>query len=111
MATLIVWIKNLFTNKKIGCILAVFAKKAAAAAVKQIMDPENQRKAYELVKKLITRKDMTSKEKAEVFSLQMLDWSQTYARNLSDSSINCLREMALAAAKAEEQIRSKNTRK
>ena len=41
MATLIVWIKNLFTNKKIGCILAVFAKKAAAAAVKQIMDPEN----------------------------------------------------------------------
>lgn len=41
MATIWAWIKGLFTAKKIGCILAIFAKHAASVMVKEIMDPEN----------------------------------------------------------------------
>lgn len=39
--TILAWIKGLFTAKKIGVILAIFAKKAANVMIKEIMDPEN----------------------------------------------------------------------
>jgi len=33
----------------------------------------------------------------------MLDWAKTFNKTLTDSAINCLRELAVAAVKAEEQ--------
>lgn len=101
MATIWAWIKGLFTAKKIGCILAIFAKHAASVMVKEIMNPENQKKAYEFVKELRARTDLTNREKAEIFNLKMLDWAKRLGKKLSDNMINCLREMAVAAMKAE----------
>lgn len=40
-ATIWAWIKSLFTAKKLGIILAIFAKKAASIMIKEIMDPIN----------------------------------------------------------------------
>lgn len=102
MAAIWTWIKGLFTAKKIGCILAIFAKHAAKVVVKEIMDPENQQKAYEFVKQLRLRTDLSNREKAEIFNLQMLDWAQRLGKKLSDSMVNCLRELAVSALKAEE---------
>ena len=96
------WIKGLFTAKKLGIILAIFAKKAASVMIKEIMDPVNQQKAYDFVKELRAREDMTNSEKAKMFNKQMLDWAKKVGKKLSDSMINCLREMAVAALKAEQ---------
>ena len=35
------WLKSLFTAKKVGIVLAIFAKHAGAVVVKEIMDPDN----------------------------------------------------------------------
>ena len=45
---------------------------------------------------------MTNSEKAKMFNKQMLDWAKKVGKKLSDSMINCLREMAVAALKAEQ---------
>ena len=36
----------------------------------------------------------------------MLDWAKTFSKTLTDSAINCLKELAVAAVKAEEQSKS-----
>ena len=100
--TIWAWIKGLFTAKKLGIILAIFAKQAASVMIKEIMDPVNQQKAYDFVKELRARTDLSNREKAEVFNLQMLDWAKKLGKKLSTSMINCLREMAVAALKAEQ---------
>lgn len=40
-ATIWAWIKGLFTAKKLGIILAIFARQAASVMIKEIMDPVN----------------------------------------------------------------------
>ena len=100
--TALAWLKGLFTAKKLGIILAIFAKKAASTVIKEIMDPTNQKKAYDFVKALQDRTDLSNREKAEVFNLQMLDWTKKLGKKLSGNMINCLREMAVAALKAEQ---------
>lgn len=102
MAALWAWIKGLFTAKRVGCVLAIFAKHAASVMVKEIMDPVNQKKAYDFVKALKSRKDLNSWQKAEMFNIKMLEWAKQCGKKLSSSMVNCLREMALAALKAEE---------
>lgn len=94
------WVKGLFAAKKAGVLFAVFAQKALAPAVAQIADPENQMKAYEFVRELSLRKDMTNREKAEAFNLKMLDWAGRVGRVLAESAVNCLRELAVNALKA-----------
>lgn len=41
MAAVWAWVKCLFTAKKVGILLAIFAKKAVAPAIAEIADPEN----------------------------------------------------------------------
>jgi len=101
MAAAWFWIKRLFSASGVGMLFAAMAKHAASAAVSQIMDPENQRKAYEFVKELRFRTDMSNLEKAEAFNLKMLVWAEKVGRIMADSAINCLRELAVSALKAE----------
>lgn len=103
MIKLLKYLHQMLNVKRIGCITSSLAKNGKTAAVKQIADSENQRKALEFAKKLHHRKDYTNYEKAQVFNLQMLDWAKTFNKTLTDSAINCLRELAVAAVKAEEQ--------
>ena len=103
MMKLFKYLHQILNVKKIGCITLSLEKNGKTSVVKQIVDLENQRKALEFAKKLHHRKDYTDYEKAQVFNLQMLDWAKTFNKTLTDCSINCLRELAVAAIKAEEQ--------
>lgn len=102
MMKLFKYLHRILNVKKIGCITLSLEKNGKASVVKQIADLENQRKALEFAKKLHRRKDYTDYEKAQVFNLQMLDWAKTFNKTLTDCSINCLRELAVAALKAEQ---------
>ena len=95
------WVKGLFTAKKVGVLLAIFAQKAVAPVIAEIADPENQRKAYECVKELRLRADLTNKQKAALFNEQMLEWAKKAGKIMADSAVNCLRELAVNALKAE----------
>ena len=95
------WLKGLFTAKKVGVLLAIFAKKAVIPVIAEIADPENQKKAYGFVKELRLRTDLTSEQKATLFNKQMLEWSKKAGKILADSVVNCLRELAVNALKAE----------
>ena len=101
MMKLFKYLHRILNVKKIGCITSSLEKNGKTSVVKQIADLENQRKALEFAKKLHRRKDYTDYEKAQVFNLQMLDWAKTFNKTLTDCSINCLRELAVAALKAE----------
>ena len=95
------WVKSLFTAKKVGVLLAIFAKKAVAPVIAEIADPENQKKAYGFVKDLRLRTDLTNEQKAALFNKQMLEWSKKAGKIMADSVVNCLRELAVNALKAE----------
>lgn len=101
MTAIWAWIKSLFTAKKVGVLLSIFAKKAVAPVIAEIADPENQKKAYEFVKDLQLRTDLTNKQKAALFNEQMLEWAKKVGKILVDSVVNCLRELAVNALKAE----------
>ena len=101
MAAVWAWFKSLFTAKKVGVLLAIFAKKAVAPVIAEIADPENQKKAYGFVKDLRFRTDLTNKQKAALFNEQMLEWAKKAGKILADSVVNCLRELAVNAVKAE----------
>lgn len=101
MAAVWAWVRGAFAAKKAGILLAIFAKKAAAPVVAEIADPENQAKAYEFVKGLRLRQDLTNGQKAALFNRQMLEWAKKAGRILAGSAVNCLRELAVAALKAE----------
>jgi hypothetical protein len=45
------------------------------------------------------RKDLTNTEKAEIFNLKLLVWAKDFNKNLKDSTLNCLRELALTLVK------------
>ena len=101
MTAIWAWVKGLFTAKKVGVLLAIFAKKAVVPVIAEIADPENQKKAYGFVKELRLRTDLTNEQKAALFNKQMLEWSKKAGKILADSVVNCLRELAVNALKAE----------
>lgn len=98
-------IKTFFSNEIVGIIFQKLFNNVKTALIKELSDPENQRKAYTFVKELASRNDMTSKEKMETFNLKMLVYAKDHGKKLSDSMINCLRELALAAIKNELQLK------
>lgn len=102
----------LFTVEKVGILLKLLLTKVAAnistKLIDQIKNKENQQKAYEFVKELQARSDLTNAEKAKLFNKKMLDWAKTFAKKtLSESVINCLRELAVIAVKTENASKSK----
>ena len=95
-------IRLLFSTNKIGIIFKLLITNAASAVVKSLTDKTNQQKAYEFVKSLNARKDLSTADKAKEFNKKMAEWAKTFAKKeLSTSVINCLREIAVAALKAE----------
>lgn len=92
-----------FTSDNIGILLKILAMKAKSVIAKEIMNKENQQKAYEFVKDLASRKDLTNKEKADAFNKKMKKHLKSLGKKVSDSTINCLRELAVNAFKCESE--------
>lgn len=53
-----------FSRKTVGILIKTILIKASTTALKELMDSDNQKKAYEFVKELNARTDMTNYEKA-----------------------------------------------
>ena len=90
-------IKSLFSTNKFGILFQIIFASAAKQVAKEILDSENQKKAFEFVKELHNRKDMTNQEKMDEFNLKMLSWAKQIGKEMKDSVINCLRELAVSA--------------
>ena len=101
MAALWAWFVGLFTKEKIGILFIMLFKAGMSAVAKQIADQQLQKKALEFVKELAARNDITNKEKAVIFNEKMLEYGKKLGKVLCESVINCLRELAVNALKAE----------
>ena len=99
MNKLIKLIKKLLTKENLGIIFQKLFAETKTKLINDISDPENQKKAIEFVKELNRRKDCTTKEKQEFFNLKMAVYAKDMKKQLSDSVINCLRELAVVAVK------------
>ena len=75
--------------------------KASSVVIKDILDPENQKKAYEFVKELHNRTDISNKVKTREFNKMMIRQLKKEGKEVCESVINCLRELAVNALKTE----------
>lgn len=101
LAALWAWFVGLFTKEKIGILFLMLFKAGVSAIAQQIADLKLQKKALEFVKELAAREDITSREKAVIFNEKMLEYGKKLGKTLCESVINCLRELAVNALKAE----------
>ena len=101
LASLWAWFVGLFTKEKIGILFVMLFKAGVSAVGQQIADQKLHMKAFEFVKELAQRTDITSKAKAVIFNQKMLEYSKKMGIVLCESVINCLRELAVNALKAQ----------
>ena len=92
---------GLFTKERIGILFLLLFKSGASAVAAQIADLDLQRKALEFVKELAKRDDLTTAAKAQLFNKRLAEYAKTVGKTLCESVINCLRELAVNALKAE----------
>lgn len=101
LSALWAWFVGLFTKEKIGILFIMLFKSGVSAVAQQIADLQLHKKALAFVKELAARDDITNKEKAAIFNEKMLEYSKKIGKTLCESVINCLRELAVNALKAE----------
>lgn len=101
LSTLWAWFVGLFTAEKVGILFLLLFRSGASAVAQYIADNDLQEKAYEFVKELAKRDDLTNGEKAKVFNKKMYEYGKKIGKVLGDSVLNCLRELAVNAIKAE----------
>ncbi len=101
LASIWTWFVGLFTKKKIGILFLLLFKSGASAVAAQIADLDLQRKALGFVKELAKRDDLTTAAKAQLFNKKLAEYAKTLGKTLCESVINCLRELAVNALKAE----------
>ena len=95
------WLASIFTAEKIGVLVRIILMRAGKTVLRDLLNVKNQLRAYEFVKELNKRDDLTNKEKAKLFNQKFAMWAATGGKKIKESVINCLREMAVAAVKAE----------
>ena len=95
------WFVGLFTKEKIGVLFLLLFKSGMSAVATQIADHNLQRKALEYVRALAKREDLDNFQKAKEFNKKMAEYGLLLGKTLCDSVINCLRELAVNALKAE----------
>ena len=95
------WLATIFTAERIGVIVRIILMRAGKTVLKDLLNVQNQKRAYEFVKELNKRDDLTGAEKAKLFNQKFAIWAATGGKKIKESVVNCLREMAVAALKAE----------
>ena len=101
LSALWVWFIGLFTKEKVGILFLLLFKSGMSAIAAQIADKDLQRRALEFVRELAKRDDLTKAAKAQLFNKKLAEYANTLGNTLSESVINCLRELAVNALKAE----------
>lgn len=95
------WLLGLFTKEKIGVLFLLLFKSGLSSVAAQIVDLNLQRKALEFVRELAKRDDLTNTAKARIFNKKLAEYAAKLGKTLGESVINCLRELAVNALKAE----------
>ena len=95
------WIKKLFTKEFVGTILSKLIENAKTKITEEILNAENQKAAYDFVKEISEDENLSVEEKAKKFNEKLLEWAKSLGKELSNSTVNCLRELAVTAFKAE----------
>ena len=85
----------------LGELLTKLLSNAASTIYKVVTDKEMTHMAYEFAKELSQQSDMDAKEKATEFNKLMLSWAKSVGKELKDSTLNCIREFAVAVIKSE----------
>ena len=101
LAALWSWFIGLFTKEKIGVLFILLFKAGVSAVAQQIADLQLQKKALEFVRELAKRDDISNLEKASIFNEKMFEYAKKLGKVLCESVVNCLRELAVNALKAE----------
>ena len=94
------WICSLFTAERIGVIWRALFTTGKNVVAEMVSDPENQDKAWELVKSLASS-GKTNQERVDLFNAQMREWAAAAGKKLTEAAINALRENAVVALKGE----------
>ena len=94
------WIKDLFSSGTAKSILSVFLKTTSGTALAILKDEKIGQKAIELVKELNKNKELSGKEKAEIFNKQMGEWLKLVGKAVGTALLNLIREMAVQAVQA-----------
>ena len=92
---------RLLTKTILGELFTRLLKTSASTIFRALADKENNKKAYEFVKELNARTDISGIEKAKIFNQKMFEWAKSVGRDLKESTINCLREFAVNVIKSE----------
>lgn len=95
------WVKSLFTGGRIGIIWSTIFTAARTAATEALCDPDNQRAALDLVRKLASSQ-LTNDQRRKEFDAQMRSWAEAAGKTITEAALNALRENAVIAAKCEE---------
>lgn len=95
------WFVGLFTKEKVGILFVMLFKAGASTIAMQIADRQLHRKALEFVKELHSRTDIDNSEKARIFNDKMLAYGKELGKDLCESVVNCLRELAVNALKTQ----------
>lgn len=95
------WLISIFTADKIGILVRKLLINTTSQITKDIFNVEHQKKAYNFVKELNNRTDLSNKEKAKLFNQKMGQFLKASGIALSESILNCLRELAVNAIKTE----------
>ena len=95
------WLLGLFTKERIGILFLLLFKNGISIVASQIFDLGLQRKALEFVRDLARQDDLTNAEKARIFNEKLAEYAKKMGKTIGESVINCLRELAVNALKAQ----------
>lgn len=98
MKTIWNWVCRLFTKENVGIIWKTLFASAKNAAKKAINDPKVQAKAFETAKTLLSA-NISGDAKKDAFNSTMKDFFAEYGKEVGTSTLNCIRELAVEAAK------------
>ena len=91
---------DLFKSKDMKVeIFNILTANCDSAELKELRDADLMNRAWELVKELHVRTDLTSKQKADIFNEKLLYWGKKVGKVIGTMALNIVREIAYAALK------------
>jgi len=85
----------------LGSLLKKILKNAGMLIFTDLMNEVYNKKAYQFVKELNARTDLTTTQKAVEFNKIFLEWLAISGKVISLSTLNLLRELAVSVIKSE----------
>lgn len=104
MISIWTWICSIIPKKAMGILTKIIFESVSSVIISSLLDKNTQKAAYNFVKELNLRKDLTNLEKAEIFNKKLLSWCLERGKEIKESVINALREWAVVAVKREQEL-------